>query len=67
MVIEFPNPPHSQGVENIMVAPDGNKIVAMIGRNLQEGLGGFGDTIPEALRDLADMMEKEGWQSSIVR
>jgi hypothetical protein len=64
MVIEFPK--LRFGVEYIMVARDGNKIMALIGPNLQDGLGGFGDTIAEALRDLADGMEKEGWRSRSV-
>ena len=66
MVIEFPKPPRSEGVEYAMLARDGNKIMALVGPNLQDGIGGFGDTIAEALRNLADNMEKEGWQSSSV-
>jgi hypothetical protein len=66
MVIEFPNPPRPQGVEHIIVMRDGNKIMAMIGPNLQEGIGGFGDTIPEALRDLADAFEHGEWRSDLV-
>jgi len=38
----------------VYVYEDGNKICARIGENLQEGVSGFGDTIPEALRNLAD-------------
>jgi hypothetical protein len=48
-------------VEWIGVVCEGNKIMAMVGPDLQQGLGGFGDTIPEALRDLAERMEKEKW------
>jgi hypothetical protein len=66
MVIKFPKPPRSQGIDYVMLARDGSKIMALIGPNLQEGIGGFGDTIPHALRDLADAMEKEGWRSSSV-
>ena len=47
---------------SIDVSRDGNKISALIGPNLQEGLGGFGDTVPVALRDLADQMEAEGYR-----
>lgn len=45
---------------------DGNALIAMVGADLQQGIGGFGGTIPEALRDLADRMEKENWQSRTV-
>jgi len=31
----------------------------MIGSNPQEGIAGYGDTLPEALRDLANELEKE--------
>ena len=37
--------------EWVGVARDGSQIVTTVGLNRQEGLGGFGDTIPEALRD----------------
>jgi hypothetical protein len=50
-------------VEWIGVVCEGNKIMAMVGPDLQQGPGGFGDTIPEALRGLADQMEKEKWTS----
>ena len=38
---------------------DGNKISALIGENLVEGVAGFGDDLPSALRDLADELERE--------
>jgi hypothetical protein len=38
---------------------DGNQIVAMLGPDLQTGVGGFGDTAADALRDLAAQMEFE--------
>jgi hypothetical protein len=41
-------------VEWIGVVCEGNKIMAMVGPDLQQGLGGFGDTILEALKDLTD-------------
>ena len=50
--------------EWIGVVREGNKI--MVGPDLQVGLGGFGDSIPEALRELADRMEEESWRSRIV-
>ena len=63
-VIEMPKPP--SGIEYVSVQRDGAKIVAMVGPNLQDGIGGFGDSIPEALRDLADAIERERWRSTIV-
>lgn len=38
---------------------DGNQICAMIGSNPMEGIAGFGDTLADALRDLANEIEKE--------
>jgi hypothetical protein len=35
---------------------DGTLVCALIGINLQEGIAGFGDTLQEALRDLADLL-----------
>ena len=32
----------------IEIVCDGNAIIATIGRNLQEGVSGCGDTVPEA-------------------
>ena len=40
---------------------DGDKWCALLGDNLQEGLAGFGDTPSEALRDLANQIEIQGW------
>ena len=42
---------------------DGNKICALIGRDLQSGAGGFGATVEEALRDLADNLV--AWRISV--
>jgi hypothetical protein len=39
---------------SVNVSQDGDKICALIGDNLQEGISGFGDTVPEALLDLAN-------------
>ena len=36
---------------------DGNRIVAVLGRDLQTGIGGFGNTSADALRALAARME----------
>ncbi len=38
---------------------DGNKVYALIGRDYVEGVTGWGDTLADALRDLADAIEKE--------
>jgi hypothetical protein len=46
----------------IEIVRDGNAIIALIGRNLQDGISGVGDTVPEALRDLANAIEREKWQ-----
>ena len=45
----------------ISVFMDGNLWCALLGNNLQEGLGGFGNTPAEALRALADEIELRGW------
>ena len=39
---------------------DGNQIGALVGRNLVEGVSGWGDSVHEALRDLADNLVSEG-------
>jgi hypothetical protein len=44
-----------------MLMRDGNAIAAMIGPDLQAGISGWGDTAPEALRDLATALERENW------
>jgi hypothetical protein len=38
---------------------DGNKIRALAGSDLQEGVAGFGDDVPEALVDLVDGIRSE--------
>ncbi len=45
----------------VEVVRDGNAIIALIGENLQDGVSGIGNTIPEALRDLAAAIEREQW------
>jgi len=42
-----------------MCRGDGNQIAAMIGTNPHEGVWGFGDTLADALRDLATQIESE--------
>ena len=58
--------PTGTPVEWVGIIWEGNKMLAIVGPDLEEGLGGFGDTIPEALRDLANQMEKEGWKSTVL-
>ena len=45
----------------IKVFVDGNEWCALLGENLQEGLAGFSDTPAEALRELANLVELQGW------
>lgn len=42
----------------VTVVRDGSQWCARIGGDLQEGVGGFGDTPREALAHLSDMMER---------
>ena len=61
-MIEFKKPgvtPESPASATVTLMRDGNQIVALLGPDLQAGIGGFGDTSIEALRDLADQMEFE--------
>jgi len=58
MVIEFKKLWVNATVsESVTLMRDGNQIVALLGPDLQAGIGGFGDTAAEALRDLAAQME----------
>jgi hypothetical protein len=41
---------------------DGALWCALLGPDLQAGHGGFGNTVPEALRDLANRLAAEGWR-----
>jgi hypothetical protein len=45
---------------------DGNKICALAGDDLQAGVGGFGDDVPEALIDLANRIRGEETTIPIV-
>lgn len=44
---------------------DGDKVSALIGANIMEGVCGFGDDLPSALRSLADELEREVGQVPI--
>ncbi len=50
------------GVSNIIyqvsIAKDGNLWCALIGQNLQDGVSGFGESVQEALRDLANRIKE---------
>ena len=50
------------GVSNILyqvsIAKDGDSWCALIGQNLQDGISGFGETIQQALRDLANKIQE---------
>jgi hypothetical protein len=50
----------------VMIAREGNQIVALVGCERQQGLAGYGPTIPAALRDLAEKMECFGWESKAM-
>lgn len=42
----------------LYVTRDGDSWGVGLGKNLQEGFAGFGATIPNALRDLADYLDE---------
>jgi len=42
---------------SMRVGEDGNMWYALIGPNLQEGEAGFGETLPEALTNLAELLK----------
>ena len=50
------------GVSNILyqvsIAKDGNSWCALLGHDLQDGFSGFGYTVQEALRDLANRIKE---------
>lgn len=43
----------------VSISLDGNQWCTLLGEDLQQGVAGFGDTIPESLRNLADIIEKQ--------
>jgi hypothetical protein len=45
----------------VQLVRDGSAIIALIGADLHDGIAGCGDTAPEALRDLANAIEREKW------
>ena len=57
----IPSSPRAIPWESVTITLDGDQWCALLGVNLQEGLGGFGDTPSDALRDLASAIETYGW------
>jgi hypothetical protein len=49
------------GSVTVQLIRDGNAIGAVIGPDLQVGISGWGATASEALRELADAIERENW------
>lgn len=45
--------------QQIRLMWEGDKICALVGTDLQDGVGGFGDTVPEALADLINGLKSE--------
>ena len=43
----------------VRVTKDGNAICALLGENLQEGQAGFGQTVSEALHNLAHELQRQ--------
>ena len=50
---------------NISIFKDGNMWCALIGKDLESGIGGFGITPVDAIRDLCDSIEKELYKIKI--
>jgi hypothetical protein len=46
---------------------EGPVICAQVGRNLQQGMGGFGATVPDALEDLARRMREQNFHVDVPR
>lgn len=45
-------------IYQVSIAKDGSSWCALIGQDLQNGVSGFGKTVQEALRDLADKIQE---------
>ncbi len=50
-----------KGTLKIKVFQDGDQFCALVGKDLQTGSAGFGDTPTQALRRLVQLMEVDGW------
>jgi hypothetical protein len=44
----------------IRLSWDGNQVCALVGPDLVAGVAGFGDSVHDALRELADNLVREG-------
>lgn len=54
-----------KGALKIKVFQDGGQFCALVGKDLQTGSAGFGDTPTQALRRLIEVMEREGWNAIV--
>jgi hypothetical protein len=45
----------------IRLSWDGNQVCALVGPDLVAGVAGFGDSVHDALRELADNLVQEFW------
>jgi hypothetical protein len=45
----------------IRLSWDGNRVCALVGPDLVAGAAGFGDSVHDALRELADNLVQEFW------
>src|SRR6266498_3061767 len=49
-------------MRRIAIYRDGDQMAAQIGPDWVEGIAGFGDTVVDAIRDLADWFQKHGYE-----
>ena len=52
----------TRSMRRVAVYRDGNQIAAQIGPDWVQGIAGFGYTVADALRDLADSFAKHGYE-----
>lgn len=45
-------------IYQVSITKDGSSWCALIGHDLQEGISGFGETVQQALRDLANKIQE---------
>jgi hypothetical protein len=57
--MEHATPMRMIRAREIRLVWDGDKVCALAGLDLQEGVAGFGDDVPEALIDLANRIRSE--------
>ncbi|MCK4252712.1 hypothetical protein KAX97_14790 [candidate division WOR-3 bacterium] len=51
----------SSSILKVAIFPDVNQWCALIGKDLQEGIAGFGDNPLQALKTLVEEIEKKGY------